>query len=81
MGFSDFFNHSVFSEKSEDILRYEGVHVFPSDERSNKITNGGNRNEKDDVVLEQVHLHYGNGSRSLECEQYLWLYGISAGCP
>ena len=47
----------------------------------NKTSNGGNRNEKDDVVLEQVHLHYGNGSRSLECEQHLWLYGISAGCP
>ena len=47
----------------------------------NKTSNGGYRNEKDDVVLEQVHLHYGNGSRSLECEQHLWLYGISAGCP
>lgn len=47
----------------------------------NKTSNGGNRNEKDDVVLEQVHLHYGNGSRGLECEQHLWLYGISAGCP
>ena len=47
----------------------------------NKTSNGGNRNEKDDVVLEQVHLHYGNGSRSLEREQHLWLYGRSAGCP
>lgn len=35
----------------------------------NKTSNRGNRNEKDDVVLEQVHLHYGNDSRSLECEQ------------
>ena len=33
------------------------------------------------VALEQGHLHYGNGSRSLEREQHLWLYGISAGCP
>ena len=40
-----------------------------------------NRNEKDYVALEQGHLHYGNGSRSLEREQHLWLYGISAGCP
>lgn len=32
MGFSDFCNHSVFSETSEDILRYEGVHVFSEDE-------------------------------------------------
>jgi len=80
MGFSDFCNHSVFSETSEDILRYEGVHVFSEDECS-KISNGGNRNEKDYVALEQGHLHYGNGSRSLEREQHLWLYGISAGCP
>lgn len=47
----------------------------------NKTSNGGNRNEKDYVALEQGHLHYGNGSRSLEREQHLWLYGISAGCP
>ena len=38
-------------------------------------------NIKDYVALEQGHLHYGNGSRSLEREQHLWLYGISAGCP
>ena len=36
MGFSDFCNHSVFSETSEDILRYEGVHVFSEDECSKK---------------------------------------------
>ncbi len=34
--FSDFCNHSVFSETSEDILRYEGVHVFSEDECSKK---------------------------------------------
>ena len=74
MGFSDFCNHSVFSETSEDILRYEGVHADADIYIKRK-------KEKDYVALEQGHLHYGNGSRSLEREQHLWLYGISAGCP
>ena len=81
MGFSDFCNHSVFSETSEDILRYEGVHVFSEDECSKKYQTEVTEMKKDYVALEQGHLHYGNGSRSLEREQHLWLYGISAGCP
>ena len=81
MGFSDFCNHSVFSETSEDILRYEGVHVFSEDECSKKYQTEVTEMKKIMLLLSKVTLHYGNSSRSLEREQHLWLYGISAGCP
>ena len=55
--------------------------MFSEDECSKKYQTEVTEMKKDYVALEQGHLHYGNGSRSLEREQHLWLYGISAGCP
>ena len=54
MGFSDFCNHSVFSETSEDILRYEGVHVFSEDECSKKYQTEVTEMKKIMLLLSKV---------------------------